>query len=150
MRIGGCLSEAAGRVGGPQAQVEIALDDTGRRHGHRNGLRLESHIRDRQLHVAREYSAQPKGARGIGVDLAMGALDIPYPKNSAEIVPDAVLLPMNGWDDQGYRLGYGAGFFDRTLAALAKKPVVIGVSYEMAHLDTIHPQAWDITLHCQW
>jgi hypothetical protein len=63
-------------------------------------------------------------------------------------VPDAVLLPMNGWDDQGYRLGYGAGFFDRTLAALEKKPgskpVVIGVSYEMAHLETIHPQAWDI------
>ena len=79
-----------------------------------------------------------------GVELALGALDIPYPKNSAEVVPDAVLLPMNGWDSQGYRLGYGAGFFDRTLASLARRPVVIGVTYEMARLDTIHPQAWDI------
>src|SRR5687767_3236730 len=79
-----------------------------------------------------------------GVELALGALDIPYPKNSAEVVPDAVLLPMNGWDAQGYRLGYGAGFFDRTLASLAKRPVVIGVTYEMAKLDTIHPQPWDI------
>jgi 5-formyltetrahydrofolate cyclo-ligase len=79
-----------------------------------------------------------------GVELAKGALDIPYPLHSREIVPDAVLLPMNGWDSKGYRLGYGAGFFDRTLASLAKKPVVIGVSYEQARLDTIHPQAWDI------
>jgi 5,10-methenyltetrahydrofolate synthetase len=81
-----------------------------------------------------------------GVELAVGPLDIPYPKDSAEVVPDAVLLPMNGWDSAGYRLGYGAGFFDRTLASLAKQPVVIGVSYEMAKLDTIHPQPWDIPM----
>ena len=79
-----------------------------------------------------------------GVALANGALDIPYPEKSSEIAPEAVLLPMNGWDDQGYRLGYGAGFFDRTLAALTKRPVVIGVSYEQARLPTIHPQGWDI------
>lgn len=79
-----------------------------------------------------------------GVKLAVGALDIPYPVDSPEIVPNAVLLPMNGWDGGGYRLGYGAGFFDRTLAALPKKPVVIGVTYELARVDTIHPQSWDI------
>lgn len=79
-----------------------------------------------------------------GVALALGPLDIPYPADSAEVVPEAVLLPMNGWDGAGYRLGYGAGFFDRTLAALARRPAVIGVAYEMARLPTIHPQAWDI------
>jgi 5-formyltetrahydrofolate cyclo-ligase len=79
-----------------------------------------------------------------GVGLAVGPLDIPYPKDSAEVVPDAVLLPMNGWDAGGYRLGYGAGFFDRTLASLSAKPVVIGVAYEQARLETIHPQDWDI------
>jgi 5-formyltetrahydrofolate cyclo-ligase len=79
-----------------------------------------------------------------GIELAKGALDIPYPVGSQQITPDAVLLPMNGWDAQGYRLGYGAGFFDRTLASLAKKPLVIGVTYEMAKMDTIHPQSWDI------
>jgi 5,10-methenyltetrahydrofolate synthetase len=79
-----------------------------------------------------------------GVELARGALDIPYPANSPEVLPEAVLLPMNGWDSKGYRLGYGAGFFDRTLASLAQKPVVIGISYEQARLDTIHPQSWDI------
>ncbi|MBC7804477.1 MAG: 5-formyltetrahydrofolate cyclo-ligase [Candidatus Parcubacteria bacterium] len=79
-----------------------------------------------------------------GVELAVGALDISYPVNSPEIIPDAVLLPMNGWDGGGYRLGYGAGFFDRTLAALPKKPEVIGVTYELSRMDTIHPQSWDI------
>ena len=81
-----------------------------------------------------------------GVGLARGPLDIPYPVESPQVQPDAVLLPMNGWDTQGYRLGYGAGFFDRTLAALAKRPVVIGVSYELARLDTIYPQPWDIPM----
>jgi 5,10-methenyltetrahydrofolate synthetase len=79
-----------------------------------------------------------------GVALATGPLDIPYPKDSPEVTPEAVLLPMNGWDAQGYRLGYGGGFFDRTLAALAKKPIVIGVTYELARMETIQPQAWDI------
>ena len=79
-----------------------------------------------------------------GIVLEKGALDIPYPVNSREVVPEAVLLPMNGWDGKGYRLGYGAGFFDRTLASFAKKPAVIGVSYEMARMETIHPQPWDI------
>ena len=79
-----------------------------------------------------------------GVRLAKGPLDIPFPADSPEVVPNGVLLPMNGWDRQGYRLGYGGGFFDRTLAALEKKPVVIGISYEMAKMETIFPQSWDI------
>jgi 5,10-methenyltetrahydrofolate synthetase len=79
-----------------------------------------------------------------GIELAQGPLGIPYPAASSELVPQAVLLPMNGWDPQGYRLGYGGGFFDRTLAALRDKPLVIGVAYELARIATIHPQAWDI------
>ena len=81
-----------------------------------------------------------------GVELAIGALDIPYPVNSREVTPEAVLLPMNGWDSKGFRLGYGAGFFDRTLASLSPRPGVIGVAYEMARMETIHPQPWDIPL----
>jgi 5-formyltetrahydrofolate cyclo-ligase len=81
-----------------------------------------------------------------GVELASGPLDIPYPVGSPEVLPDHVLLPMNGWDESGYRLGYGAGYFDRTLASLAKRPLVIGVSYEVARMPTIHPQSWDIPM----
>jgi 5,10-methenyltetrahydrofolate synthetase len=81
-----------------------------------------------------------------GVELARGPLDIPYPVGSPEVVPEAVLLPMNGWDAQGYRLGYGGAFFDRTLASLANKPLVIGIAYELARLETIHPQPWDVPM----
>jgi 5-formyltetrahydrofolate cyclo-ligase len=79
-----------------------------------------------------------------GVELAMGAMDIPYPVGTPDRIPTDVLLPMNGWDAEGYRLGYGAGYFDRTLAAATARPRVIGVSYELSRMETIHPQAWDI------
>jgi 5-formyltetrahydrofolate cyclo-ligase len=79
-----------------------------------------------------------------GVALARGVYDIPYPRDSREVVPDSVLLPMIAFDDAGYRLGYGGGFFDRTLAVLSPCPNVIGIAYELGHVPTIHPQAWDV------
>ena len=81
-----------------------------------------------------------------GVRLARGVYDIPYPAESLQVQPDTALLPMLGFDDAGFRLGYGGGFFDRTLAAAARAPVVIGVAHELAHLATIHPQSYDIPM----
>lgn len=81
-----------------------------------------------------------------GVTLASGPLGIPYPVGSELVTPTVALLPMIGWDQAGHRLGYGGGYFDRTLASLAPKPVVIGVGYELAKIDTIQPQRWDIPM----
>jgi 5,10-methenyltetrahydrofolate synthetase len=82
-----------------------------------------------------------------GTRMSLGKLDIPYPEAGAELVPNTVLLPMNGFDREGYRLGYGGGFFDRTLESLGgAKPLVIGVSFELAAIDTIHPQPWDVPM----
>jgi 5-formyltetrahydrofolate cyclo-ligase len=81
-----------------------------------------------------------------GVSLASGPLGIPYPVGSDPVVPTVALLPLNGWDEAGYRLGYGAGFFDRTLASMTKRPVAIGVGYELGRMTTIRPQAWDIPM----
>jgi 5,10-methenyltetrahydrofolate synthetase len=82
-----------------------------------------------------------------GAEMALGKLDIPYPKTGAALAPDTVLLPVNGFDQRGYRLGYGGGFFDRTLASLhAPKPTVIGVGFELAAIATIHPQPWDMPM----
>jgi 5-formyltetrahydrofolate cyclo-ligase len=81
-----------------------------------------------------------------GVSLASGPLGIPYPASSDPVVPTVALLPLNGWDEAGYRLGYGGGFFDRTLASLPKPPVAIGVGYELARMPSIRPQAWDIPM----
>src|SRR5712691_1723083 len=81
-----------------------------------------------------------------GVPLAPGPLGIPCPVDSEPVIPTVALLPMNGWDEAGYRLGYGAGFFDRTLASMSKPPVAIGIGYELARMPTIRPQAWDIPM----
>jgi 5-formyltetrahydrofolate cyclo-ligase len=79
-----------------------------------------------------------------GVKMKDGPLGIPYPEDSEVLTPDHVLLPMLGWDGAGYRLGYGGGFFDRTLAALPQRPRVIGLAYELQYLPTIYPQPHDI------
>ncbi len=81
-----------------------------------------------------------------GVALASGPLGIPYPTGSGLVVPTVALIPLNGWDDAGHRLGYGGGFFDRTLASLPRPPIAIGVGYEMARMKTIRPQAWDVPM----
>ena len=82
--------------------------------------------------------------------LAKGVYDIPYPASGDPVAPDIALVPMNGFDAGGYRLGYGGGFFDRTLASLRtnnpKATVAIGVTYELARMDTIHPQSYDIPM----
>jgi zinc protease len=85
-----------------------------------------------------------------GVALARGVYDIPYPADTPEVVPDALIVPMNGFDDGGYRLGYGGGFFDRTLAAIREtghRVVAIGVAYEQARIDdALHPQPYDVPM----
>jgi 5,10-methenyltetrahydrofolate synthetase len=81
-----------------------------------------------------------------GVALASGPLGILYPTSSEPVVPTVMLVPLHGWDDAGYRLGQGGGFFDRTLAAITPRPIAIGVGYELGRIPTIRPQAWDIPM----
>jgi len=71
---------------------------------------------------------------------------IPVPADGAVVVPDIVLLPLVAFDEQGYRLGYGGGFFDRTLARMAAKPATIGVGFEFGRLESLLPQAHDVPL----
>lgn len=72
-------------------------------------------------------------------------IPIPPPEN-VQRVPDILLAPCVAWDMAGYRLGYGGGYFDRTLAALSPKPFVIGVGLQASQLPTIFPQAYDIPM----
>ena len=75
-----------------------------------------------------------------------GVYDIPVPDGTEIVVPDMAVVPMNGFDARGYRLGYGGGFFDRTLAALERKPISIGVGFDLARMPTIHPQPHDVAM----
>ncbi|SFI72534.1 5-formyltetrahydrofolate cyclo-ligase [Aerobium aerolatum] len=81
-----------------------------------------------------------------GEKLEKGVWNIPIPAEGAVVIPDVVISPVVGFDGRNYRLGYGGGFYDRTLAALARRPVVIGVGYELQRIATIHPQPHDIAM----
>ncbi|MBS3647569.1 5-formyltetrahydrofolate cyclo-ligase [Pseudaminobacter sp. 19-2017] len=81
-----------------------------------------------------------------GDRLEKGVWNIPIPADGEEVIPDVVIAPVVGVDPGNYRLGYGGGFFDRTLAALPRKPLVIGVGYEMQRIPTIYPQPHDIPM----
>jgi 5-formyltetrahydrofolate cyclo-ligase len=92
----------------------------------------------RQPLVFREWRADGPLARGLW--------KIPYPADGIEVIPTVVLAPLVGFDAACYRLGYGGGFFDRTLAGMAAKPMVIGVGYPGSLIRTIFPQPYDIPM----
>ncbi len=62
-----------------------------------------------------------------GCPMAEDAYGIPKPKDTEEVVPTLLLVPCVGWGPGGYRLGYGGGFYDRTLASYTPKPVTVGL-----------------------
>lgn len=79
--------------------------------------------------------------------MVRGDWNIPVPPSDATVVtPDIALAPLVGWTAEGYRLGYGGGYFDRTLAVLKPKPFVVGIGFQEARLQTIYPQPHDIPL----
>jgi 5-formyltetrahydrofolate cyclo-ligase len=82
-----------------------------------------------------------------GARLAVGPWDIPYPADGAAVLPDTLLVPLLGFDLAGYRLGYGGGYYDRTIAALSPTPRLLGVGFAAARLTTIYPQSHDVRLH---
>ena len=71
---------------------------------------------------------------------------IPTPETGDYLTPEALLIPVNAFDEAGYRIGYGGGFFDRTLSALTPAPLSIGIGFELARVTTIHPEAHDVRL----
>ncbi|MCZ7599487.1 MAG: 5-formyltetrahydrofolate cyclo-ligase [Gammaproteobacteria bacterium] len=78
---------------------------------------------------------------------ARDALGIPAPADTApEVVPDILLAPVVGFDAECYRLGYGGGFYDRTLASMNPRPRVIGVGDAQAEIPTVFPQWNDIPM----
>ncbi len=81
-----------------------------------------------------------------GCPLVKGPFSLPMPDGTPLVTPQVVLMPPVGFDDQGYRLGYGGGYFDRTLAALSPTPVKIGVAFELSRMASIQPQAYDIPM----
>jgi 5-formyltetrahydrofolate cyclo-ligase len=81
-----------------------------------------------------------------GDPLAADTCDIPCPRDGHVVQPEVLLVALVGFDAANYRLGYGGGFYDRTLAAAEPRPTTIGVGFELMRLKTIKPMAHDIPM----
>ena len=71
------------------------------------------------------------------------------PKSNKVFIPDVILAPMLAFDLRGWRLGYGGGFYDRTLASLrdaGHSVVLIGIAYAGQKLDKIPVGCYDIPM----
>jgi 5-formyltetrahydrofolate cyclo-ligase len=82
-----------------------------------------------------------------GAAMEHGVYNIPVPKERELLEPEVLIVPLVGFDGAGYRLGYGGGYYDRTIASFAMKPYAIGVGFQLSRLATIHPQPHDIPMN---
>lgn len=80
------------------------------------------------------------------VPMSRGLFNIPIPGEREVVTPDVLIVPLVGFDRGGYRLGYGGGYYDRTLAASRPRPRTIGIAFAEAELETIYPQPHDIPM----
>jgi 5,10-methenyltetrahydrofolate synthetase len=78
--------------------------------------------------------------------MELDAYDIPKPKDTDVFVPQMLVVPCLGFGPGGVRLGYGGGFFDRTLNSLKPRAVTVGVSYTHGFLPLLRAGAEDLPL----
>ena len=78
-----------------------------------------------------------------GCPMEEDAYGIPKPKDTEVIQPTLLFVPCVGYSAGGYRLGYGGGFYDRTLATLQPKPFTVGLGFREAYVDDFEPEAHD-------
>jgi len=104
------------------------------------------------LSTALPHISEPGGTMRFlswrpGDRLVTGPYGIPQPAGSAdEIIPDAIVSPLVGFDRQGNRLGQGGGFYDRAFMAYpsAKR---IGLAWSVQEIATLPVDSWDQPLH---
>jgi 5-formyltetrahydrofolate cyclo-ligase len=82
-----------------------------------------------------------------GMGMRRGVWNIPVPMTREVMTPDALIVPLVGFDGEHYRLGYGGGYYDRTLAAMERRPFCVGLGFAEARLPSIFPQPHDIPMH---
>ena len=81
-----------------------------------------------------------------GCPMEEDAYGIPKPKDTEVIVPTLLFVPCVGYSVGGFRLGYGGGFYDRTLAQLQPKPFTVGLGFAQGYLPDLEPEAHDVPL----
>lgn len=81
----------------------------------------------------------------VGEPTAPGFWNIPVPRERVPVKPDAVIAPLVGFHGR-YRLGYGGGYFDRTLAAMRPRPFAIGLGFAWSRLEAFSPEPHDVPM----
>lgn len=81
-----------------------------------------------------------------GCPMEEDAYGIPKPKDTEVIVPTLLFVPCVGYGAGGVRLGYGGGFYDRTLAELQPKPHTVGLGYACGFVPALEPEPHDVPL----
>lgn len=81
-----------------------------------------------------------------GCPMEEDAYGIPKPKDTEVVTPTLLFVPCVGYGPGGYRLGYGGGFYDRTLAQLQPKPFTVGLGFTNAFVPELTPEPHDLPL----
>ncbi|WP_420563759.1 5-formyltetrahydrofolate cyclo-ligase [Thalassobaculum sp.] len=81
-----------------------------------------------------------------GCPMTRGLWNIPVPDGTEAGRPEVVIAPLLGVDADGYRLGNGGGYYDRTLVRIDPRPQVVGIGYAEGALPTIFPMPWDVPM----
>jgi 5-formyltetrahydrofolate cyclo-ligase len=140
-RLDAVLTDAAGRLVGLYWPFKGEYDSRGLAralHGKGVALALPVVVGKAQPLVFRPWWP--------GAPMAAGVWNIPVPAGDEAVEPDILIVPLVGFDGERYRLGYGGGFYDRTLAAMTSRPRTIGVGFSCGRLPTVYPQPYDIRM----
>ena len=82
----------------------------------------------------------------VDAPMQAGDFGIPIPAQGRAVQPECLFVPCVGFDDKRFRLGYGGGYYDRTLAALVPFPLVVGIAFEATRMASIDPQPHDLKM----
>jgi len=75
-----------------------------------------------------------------------GGYGIPVPAQGRVVQPECLLVPCVGFDADRFRIGFGGGYYDRTLAELVPFPLVVGIAFDASKLASIDPQPHDVKM----
>ncbi len=81
-----------------------------------------------------------------GCEMEEDAFGIPKPKGTPTFVPTLLLVPCVGYGPRGLRLGYGGGFYDRTLGTVQPRPFTVGLAYSNGFVPWLRPEPHDVPL----
>ncbi len=81
-----------------------------------------------------------------GCEMEDDAYGIPKPKDTPVFHPTLLLVPCVGYGDGGVRLGYGGGFYDRTLGTLQPRPYTVGLAYSFGYVPWLQAEPHDVPL----